>query len=232
MVGNKNMDVNEQNSHKVLAVNKIPLFRDLNNITRTDQFNAVLDRTNPQTSEGLPSKLLCERSRSRWGETTYPSWWDLGEARWDSFTVDTQCVQMCIGPQWSLCACNELHLSLSSLKKWKRRQADRTICSHCKVLQAQQNLASYSDCSKDSYSIQASSVTSCHSHMSSSEKTIQRGITQQTSGFRSPKRPVCRQTGWKGVGGFLLPSHHKFKRHGLRQERAIYLAFLLTLTSL
>lgn len=36
MVGDKNMGVNEQNSHKVLAVNKIPLFRDLNNITRTD----------------------------------------------------------------------------------------------------------------------------------------------------------------------------------------------------
>lgn len=34
MVGDKNMDINEQNSHKVLAVNKIPLFRDLNNITR------------------------------------------------------------------------------------------------------------------------------------------------------------------------------------------------------
>lgn len=36
MMGDKNMDVNEQNSHKVLAVNKIPLFRDLNNITRAD----------------------------------------------------------------------------------------------------------------------------------------------------------------------------------------------------
>lgn len=28
MVGDKNMEANEQNSHKVLAVNKIPLFRD------------------------------------------------------------------------------------------------------------------------------------------------------------------------------------------------------------
>lgn len=33
-------------------------------------------------------------------------------------------------------------------------------------------------------------------------------------------------------GGFLLPSHHKFERVGLHQERAIYLAFLLMLTSL
>lgn len=36
MVGDKNMDVNEQNSHKVLAVSKTPLFRDLNNITTAD----------------------------------------------------------------------------------------------------------------------------------------------------------------------------------------------------
>lgn len=36
MVEDKNMNVNEQNLHKVLAGNKIPLFRDLNNITRAD----------------------------------------------------------------------------------------------------------------------------------------------------------------------------------------------------
>lgn len=30
-----------------------------------------------------------------------------------------------LGPQWSLCAFSELHLTLCSLKKWKRRQTDR-----------------------------------------------------------------------------------------------------------
>lgn len=98
-----------------------------------------------------------------------------------------RCVQVCIGPQWSLCACNELHLPLSSLKKWRRRQADRSICIHYKGFQAHENLASYPGCSKDSYSIQASSATSRHSHRSSGEKTIPRGITQWTSGFRRPK---------------------------------------------